>query len=233
MNNLLRVFYAASDVFAGIPERPRWHIPFVSTLILSCLASALIVNSIGMENLVRKQLRAQPQLVERLGEEKIEEIARQADSPARHASAYIGGVLGAGVTILIVAAIFTALLALTGAGAGFRNVLSVTAYSYFAYYAVLLGLSALTLVIIGDKESIDPNNMLQSHFATFLDRATTNKALFSIATSLDIFSFGLLFMLVLGISKVSKQVTFERSASIVIGVWAVYVAAKAGISLLF
>jgi Yip1 domain len=233
MNNLLRIFYAPTEVFAGIPEKPRWHIPFVSTLILSCLASALIVNSVGMENLVRRQLRAQPQLVTRLGEEKIEEIARQADSPARQASAYIGGVLGAGVTILIVAAVFTALLAMTGAGAGFRNVFSVTAYSYFAYYAVLLALSAMTLFIIGDKESIDPNNMLQSHIATFLDRATTNKALFSIATSLDIFSFGLLFMLVLGLSKVSKQVTFARSASVVLGVWAVYVAAKAGIALLF
>jgi hypothetical protein len=220
-------------VFEGIPEKPRWSLPFISTLILSCLASALIVNSIGMDTLIRRQLRAQPQIVEQLGEEKIEEITRQANSPARQASAYIGSALAAGVTILIVAGILAALLSLIGAGAGFRSVFSVTAYSYFAYYAVLLALYAMAIFMISDKEGIDPNNILQSNVGAFLERDTTNKALFSIAASLDIFSFGLLFLIALGLSKASKNVTFARSASIVVGVWATYVAAKAGISLLF
>jgi Yip1 domain len=233
MNTLFRIFYAPGAVFAGIPEKPRWHAPFVSTLILSCLASALVVNSIGMENLVRKQLQSRPQLVEQLGREKIEEIARQANAPARQVSAYISSILGAGVIILVVAAILSALLALTGARAGFRNVFSVTAYSYFAYYSVLLILSALTLFVISDKESIDPDNMLPSHAGAFLDRATTNRALFSIASSLDLFSFGLLFLMALGLSKVSERVTFAHSTAVVVGIWTVYVAAKAGISLLF
>jgi len=233
MNSLLRIFYAPGEVFAEIPEKSRWYLPFFSALILSCLASALIVNSIGMENLVRRQLQSQPRLVEQLGEEKIEEIARQANAPARQVSAYVSSVLGVGVIILVVSVILSALLVLTGAGVGFRNVLSVTAYSYFAYYSVLLILFALTLFIIRDKESIDPDNMLLSHAGAFLDRATTNRALFSIAMSLDIFSFGLLFLMALGLSKVSDRLTLARSATVVVGVWTVYVAAKAGISLLF
>jgi len=233
MNSLLRIFYAPGEVFAEIPEKSRWYLPFFSALILSCLASALIVNSIGMENLVRRQLQSQPRLVEQLGEEKIEEIARQANAPARQVSAYVSSVLGVGVIILVVSVILSALLVLTGAGVGFRNVLSVTAYSYFAYYSVLLILFALTLFIIRDKESIDPDNMLLSHAGAFLDRATTNRALFSIATSLDIFSFGLLFLMALGLSKVSDRLTLARSATVVVGVWTAYVAAKAGISLLF
>src|SRR5262245_57767631 len=228
MNDLLKLFYAPGKVFAGIPGNSRWRLPFVSTAVLSCLASALVINSIGMENLVRRQLQSQPRLVEQLGEEKIEEIARQANTPARRISAYISGVLGAGVINLAVAAALSALLSLTGAGAGFRNVFSVTAYSYFAYYSVLLILSALTLLLISDKENIDPDNMLLSHAGAFLDRATTNKALFSIATSLDLFSFGLLFLMALGLSKLSGRITFARSAAVVFGVWAVYVAAKAG-----
>ena len=164
MNTLFQIFYAPGAVFAGIPEKSRWYLPFVSTLILSCLASALIVNSIGMENLVRRQLLSQPRLVEQLGEEKIREIARRANSPARQVSALVSSVLGAGVIILVVAAILTALLALTGAGAGFRNVFSVTAY---------------------------------------------------------------------GLSKVSGRITFAHSAALVVGVWAVYVVAKTGISSLF
>src|SRR4030095_4785867 len=162
MVQLLKIFYAPGEVFAGIPEKSRWYVPFVSTLILSCLASALIVNSIGMDNLVRKQLRSQPRLAEQLGEEKIEEMARQAKAPARHVSVYISSILGAGVIILAVAAILSALLALTGAGAGFCNVFSVTAYSFFAYYSVLLILSAVTLLVISDKENIDPDDMLLS-----------------------------------------------------------------------
>src|SRR5262249_52807568 len=233
MNTLFRIFYAPGEVFAGIPEKSRWYLPFVSTLILSCLASALIVNSIGMDNLVRKQLHSQPRLVEQLGEEKVEEMARHAKSPARQVSAYIGGILSAGVIILVMAAILTALLALIGARAGFRNVFSVTAYSFFAYYSVLLTLSALTIFVISDKENLDPDNILISHVGAFLDRATTNKALFSIATSLDLFSFWLIFLIGLGLSKISRRITSAQSTSLVVGMWAVYVVAKAGISSLF
>ncbi|HKQ78669.1 MAG TPA: YIP1 family protein [Blastocatellia bacterium] len=233
MNTLCKVFYSPGEVFAGIPEKPRWYLPFVSTLVLSCLTLALVANSIGMENLARRQLRSQPRLVEQLGEEKIDEIARQANAPARQVAAYISSVLGSGIIILVVAGILSALLALTGAKAGFCSVFSVTAYSYFAYYSVLLAMSALTLSVISDKESIDPDNMLLSHAGAFLDRATTNKALYSIATSLDLFSFGLLFLMIFGLSKVSNRVTFARSTAVVVGAWAVYVAAKACVSSLF
>jgi len=58
-------------------------------------------------------------------------------------------------------------------------------------------------------------------------------SLYSIATSLCLFSFGLLFLMAFGLSKISMRVTFARSTAVVVGTWAVYVVAKAGISLLF
>ncbi len=231
--NLVRIFYAPNEVFESIPGESKWYLPFISTLILSCMATGLLVNGIGVENLVRRQLQSQPRLVEQLGEEKIREIVGQANTPARQVTAYISGVLGAGVIILVVAASLNALLAMTGGGAGFRNVFSVTAYSYFAYYFVLLVLSALTIIVISDKENIDPENMVLSHAGAFFDPATTNKALFSIAKSLDLFSFGLLFLMAFGLSKVSGRITFTRSTVVVVGAWTVYVVGKAGISSLF
>jgi hypothetical protein len=74
---------------------------------------------------------------------------------------------------------------------------------------------------------------LQGHAGAFLDRATTNKALYSIASSVDIFSFGLLFLMALGLSKVSKRLSIAQSAATVGALWFVYVAAKAGLSLFF
>ena len=233
MVDLIRIFFAPGEVFASIPEKPRWYFPFASSLLLSCLASALIINSIGMETLVRRQLQSQPQLVERLGEEKIDEIVEQSNSPARQISAYIGSILSSGLVILGVALILTVLLALTGTRTGFKSVFSVTAYSYFAYYSLLFFLSAITLLAINEKENIDPGNLLLSHAGAFFDRATTNRALFSIARSLDLFSLGLVSFLALGLSKISARVTFTRSLAIVGGVWGVYVAIKAGFSSLF
>jgi hypothetical protein len=207
MDNLFRIFYAPGDVFAGIPERSRWQLPFFSVLALSCLTSALIIHSIGMDNLLRKQFQSQPRLVEQLGEEKIEAIIQQANTPARRISTYIGSIISISVVVLVVAAVLTGLLSLLGAGAGFRKVFSVTAYSYFAYYLVSLALSAIVIFSIGDKDSIDVENLLQGHAGAFLDRATTNKALYSIASSVDIFSFGLLFLMALGLSRVSKRLS--------------------------
>ena len=158
MKNLLTILYAPSNVFAGIAEGSRWLLPFTSALIASCLTSALIINAIGMDNIIRKQLQAQPQLAERLGEAKVEEIARQANSPTRQAITYAGNVFATGVIILAVSAIFTGALGLAGTGASFRNVFLVTAYSFFAYYFILLILSALVLVITSDRESLDPGD---------------------------------------------------------------------------
>lgn len=231
MNNLLRVLYAPSNVFAGIPEAPQWFLPFISALIASCLTSALIINAIGMDNIIRRQLQAQPQLIERLGEEKVEEIAQQANTPARQVITYTGNILMTGVIILAVSGLFTGALVLAGTEARFRNVFLVTAYSFFAYYFVLLLVSGLVLFVTRDRETLDPGNLLLSHAGAFLDPETTNRALFSFATSLDIFTFWLLFLIALGLSKVSKQVTFAHSAAVVVGSWVVYVAFKAGVSL--
>src|SRR5262249_4180438 len=213
--------------------RSRWYLAFISTVALSCLASVLVINSIGMENLLRKQLQSQPKLVEQLGEEKVEEMIQQANSPARRVSVYIGSILSVGALILVVAAIFTGLLSLIGAGASFRDVFSAAADSYEAYYFISLLSSAVVIFSISDKESLDVDNLLQSHAGVFLDRSTTNKALYSIASSLDIFSFGLLFLMALGLSRVSKRLTFIQSTGVVIGLWFGYVTIKAGFSLIF
>ncbi len=233
MNNLLKIFYEPSEVFESIPAKSRWYLPFISTMLLSCLISALVFNSIGMENLLRKQLRSQPGLVERLGEEQIEEIIQQSNSPGRQISAYLGGILSVGIVIPLIAVILTGLLSLLGAEPTFRNVFSVTAYSYYAYYFATLALSAPALFLISDKSNLEVDNILQCHLGIFFDRGTTNKALFSVATSIDLLSFWLLFMLALGLSKVSRRMTFTKSVATVAGLWFVYVAAKAGISALF
>jgi hypothetical protein len=233
MDTLFKIFYAPGDVFTNIPERSRWYLPFISTLVLSCLASALIVNSIGMENILRKQLQSKPKLIEQLGEDKVEEIIQQANSPVRRVSAYVGSIVSVGVLILAVAAILTGLLSLIGAGASFRDVFSATAYSYFAYYFISLIATAAVIFSISDKENIDVDNLLLSHAGAFLDRATTNKALYSFASSLDIFSFGLLFLIALGLSRVSKRLSFMQSTGVVLGLWLVYVTIKAGISMFF
>ncbi len=75
MLGLLQIFYAPSVVFERVRERGTWVAPFLAIIACALLSSVLVVQSIGMATIVRKQIESNPRQAEQLGPEGIERAA--------------------------------------------------------------------------------------------------------------------------------------------------------------
>ena len=77
------------------------------------------------------------------------------------------------------------------------------------------------------------SNLVALNLSIFLNRSSAHPALYSVATSIDLLSFYSMFLMSLGISKLSSGISFGKAFSVVFALWAVYVLVKAGFASLF
>ena len=228
MSELLQIFYAPSQVFDKVRERGIWLPAMLAIVACALLASYVVVNALGMETIIRKQMESNPQQMERMGPDGI---ARAANSPIAKGMAYGAPLIFTPIVLLIIAALFMAGLSLTGSKLRFAQALGATCYAWFPYSLITLLMSALILQVSQSKEDLNVRNLIATNAGAFLDPVTTNKALYSFASSIDILSFGLVAFLSYGLARVSGR-SFGSCATVVIGLWLIYVLGKTGFAAL-
>ncbi|MGH9763299.1 MAG: hypothetical protein ACREDR_31785, partial [Blastocatellia bacterium] len=111
----------------------------------------------------------------------------------------------------------------------FKRILSVFAWSYCATRLVKVIVSAASLML---KDSVTLANM---DLASFSKLSASNLGVFmspdsspvlrSLATSLDVFDIWLIILLIVGLAAIggSKRVTKGKTASVVLGLWAIQI----------
>jgi hypothetical protein len=229
---LIKVFHSPESLFPEVGKTVTWVVPFIACMLVTLISVAVVINVIGLERITRTQLESNPRMVDQLGQDKIDEIAQQADTPVRKAITYIGAPVATGVTLLIVAGILAGLLAMSSASAPYRNILTVCAYSFFALGIVSLIAMAIALASLDSYDGVDPGRLVSLSPALFLGESSS-KVLHSVLSSLDLLSFWCIFLIGLGLSKISPRLKLSKAIVLVLIPWAVYVAGKAGLAALF
>lgn len=108
----------------------------------------------------------------------------------------------------------------------FRQSMAVVAWAFLPVAIVTTSLTLLTIALKGDW-SIDPSHALQANLALVLDRETTPRALYTLASSLDLFTFWQLWLLSLGYAAATRR-SFSSAAWAVLALWVVWVIVKVG-----
>lgn len=203
----------------------------VAVAILAAASFGVVANLVGMENIARKQIESSTRAANLTPEQK-EQAIQQAGTPTRLYVTYCAVAIGSILTLLIIAGVSLGGLSAAGGKVKYGQVLGATSYSWVPF--ALLNLIMTTAVVFAtqDRESLDVTNLIATNVGAFLDKATTNKALYSIAGSLDLISFAHIGFLSWGLSKVSR-VSFGTCTLIVIAMWLVYVLGKAGLASIF
>ncbi len=232
MLGLMQIFYEPGKVFARVREKGEWLIPFLAVSLTIMATSAVAVNLIGMENMVRKQIESNPKLAEQLGPEKVDKMIRDSNTPARKALVYVAGGAGGAIYLLVIAGLFTGLLSLMSGTAKYKQVLGASSYALFPFTVVALVMSTLIILFSNDRGELNVRNLIALNPGAFLDKETTRKSLYSLASSLDLLSFGQIAMLSYGLSKVSG-VALTKCVMIVVVLWGIYVLGKAGLAAVF
>jgi len=107
---LLQIFFSPGETFETVDRTSAWAVPFFARLLAAIALSFVTVRMIGMETIVRKQFEARPELAERLGKDKVDEIVQQSATPFRERISYGAAALGAAVVTLVTAGVFAGLL---------------------------------------------------------------------------------------------------------------------------
>ena len=232
MTNLVRVFYATDEVFSSLSEQPRWRMPVVASLLMAFLFTVMVLNSIDLQVMTRKQLESYPQLAEKLGKERIDEMVKRSDSTAQKIITGVTATLTDGFLILLVSGLLTGLFWLMNGITSFRKVLSVTAYVFYLYYLVVTVLTAVVIISTPDKSTIQMDGLVKSSLGSLLNGTGVSKPLLNLLYSLDVLSLGSLLLLAFGLSRVGLRLSFRKATLALAGLWCLWVVVKVGFSAL-
>jgi hypothetical protein len=140
--------------------------------------------------------------------------------------AYVFGTLGPILAVVITAAVLLlAYNVIGGANAKFGQAMGIVSH------AMIVGLIGTLLLIVvfylKPPGTIDLDNPVASNVGAFLPDGAP-KALLALAKSVDIFSIWTLLLIAIGFTAVNRRKLQGKGLSIVLSVWAVYVACKMG-----
>jgi hypothetical protein len=230
MERVVDTFIAPSKTFSDLRRSANWFVPWLLLAIASVALVVVVDQKLGMVKVVENQLAMQPKQAAQLEKLSPEQRASQMQTIIRFnrviAYAYP-------VVIVIVLAIIAAVL-LGSFNFGFGAELTFSQCLAVCMYASLPGilkvLIAILAIAVGGGEAFTFQNPVASNLSGLVD--PSSHFLYSIATSIDVFTIWTLVLTGIGISCLTK---LKRGTclGVVFGWWAILVLGGAALAAAF
>jgi hypothetical protein len=205
IERVTNVFSAPSKTFEDIKRGNRsWWMPWLILVLVGLVFFAAISMKIGMQQVVDNQNHLNPKQ-----EEKMAQMPPEQRAVAAKWGLYIteGIFIASPVLVLLKAAIVALVLWGTinfvfGGKATFGSVFAVWFYANLVtIVAILLGV--IVIFAGAAPETYNIKNFAPTNLGAFLSPIDTNPALYAIATSIDIVTLWMLFVMGMGIAIVA------------------------------
>ena len=221
------VFFEPKKAFADIAVRPRWIVPLL-LVILGAIGITMLYSQKGVMRVAAEQQFAKSPQFQQLSAEQRE----QGMERAMKISAIIAYCIPVLIPLLyiIIAAVLWAISAgILSAPVRFGQMFAIVTY------AQLPGLlmSALLAIEVNIKNVADFNvqNPLMFNPGAFMDPQNSPKFLYSIASSLDLFTFWIILLIATGIKAAAgKKLSFGGALFAVVLPWTIVVLCKAALA---
>jgi hypothetical protein len=219
LGRLFGVFFEPGKVFADLAARPRWIAPILISILVGLALVYAISSHIGWEPTIRQTIASNPQTADLPADQREKAIA----TGAKFASIFgwVGALLGAPVSVLLIAAVLTGLFnGLLGTELKFAQTFAITAYALL----VRALLTALLILLVYLKPPEDFNIQISPFSpAAYMNRLETPKWLMSLAGSLDLFTIWAIILLAIGFSVAAKKLSFTKSLTAIATPWLIWV----------
>jgi hypothetical protein len=225
------VFFDPKKAFEDIAKRPSWLVPLVLIIIGALAVVFTMSQQVGWERIVRHNMEASSRTQQMPPEQRDQAIAMGVKfAPV---FGYTAGVLIPLLYLSLSAgALWLMASVILSAGIRFKQVFALVCYSS------LTGLISSVLLIVvlhlKNPDEYNPQNPLAFNPAAFMDPGTSSKFLYSLATSLDLFSFWTILLMAVGLQAAAgKKLSFGGALFAVVLPWAVYVLGKSALAGVF
>jgi len=229
---LIGVMISPVKTFRSIAERPSWVVALVALLIATTTVGVLAntrIDKNDMRQMVQERIeksrggQATPEQVEQamVMAEKVNSVTR-----------WLIPLFAVVIYLLVAALFFGAFHFFGGSDIPYRTSFAVTLHSFIP--GLVAGL--LTLPVILSREHVDlkaaqSGNLLASNLGAFAPESLGTAAK-SLLSSLDFFTIWSVLLLVIGY-RIAAKVSTATAATVVVVLWALYVAIKVGLATLF
>ncbi|HEY7369134.1 MAG TPA: YIP1 family protein [Thermoanaerobaculia bacterium] len=225
ISRIFGVFFSPGKTFESIAARPTWLAPLLLWTALSLAVTFVLMPRMDFREAIRKGMERRGQTV---SQEQVDSIAEKQAGISKTIGWGIGA-LSPTIVGLVVAVVFWGAHKAFGRDMSFGQAFGATTH---AFLPAAFG-SLLLIPVLIQRGTVSPEGvgeLLKSNLGFLVDPAS--KAMHSLASSIDIFSFWSIALLSLGYSKAARN-SFTQSLAIVGGLWLVWVIAKAGLAAAF
>jgi Yip1 domain len=202
---LVNTFIAPRKTFEDLKRNPSWWVPWLITGIFSIIFGAVAVQKIDIPRFLQQQIEKSPSAQRRLEqltpEQRERGMAVQATIVKGTFFAFpVISLLSGLVIAAVLMAVFNFIL---GAEVPFQRAMAVVFYSYVPLIISTI-LLTVSILVSSDPNTIDITNPMPTNPGFFMD-PLGNQFIYSIASSLDIFSIWVVTLLGLGFATTSSN----------------------------
>jgi len=218
------------EEFPAIVARPRFWLPLVCWMVLGIALTAVWMQNVDPREFMRSQIE-QSGHADRIPADRMEQVI-DSQSGFFKVMGWVSPVAFPLVMTLALAGLFLLVFRFFYAGElSFPQSMAIVAWSFFTVKLVTIPVTLLVMFLKGDW-NVNPEEAVQAGASLFFDRATTSKPLYALMSSLDLFSFWILWLLATGYSLAVRRPVASTAVGVV-GLWAIYVLGKVALSAFF
>jgi len=207
---IIGVLFSPNETFASIARQPDWATPLIVILVVSLVAGVIFAQRVDFTAPAREAMEQR-----NMPQDQIDRAVRITGAISKVAS-YCAPIISV-IFLLIIAAIMLVAFRLFGGEGDFRQSFAVTCYAWMP--GTIKSIILTAIVAARGASAMDLATLLRSNLA-FLTSMKANPLLFVLLSKLDIFTFWLLALFIIGFAYVAKF-SKAKSAAIVIGLWIV------------
>jgi hypothetical protein len=228
--NLVGVFIEPRTAFTSITRQAsRWWLPVVGCMLLNGLFAGIWLQKVDTHQFIKTQIEESGR-ADKIPADRYDQVVNQQAAFMKPFAIVIGQVAPwIGVVVLGAVLLFVYRFFYSGSFS-FTQSLSVVAWQAFALALVSVPLILIVLAAKGDW-NVDPATAVGANLTLLFEKGQTAKWLYSLAGSIDLFSFWSMFLLASGYGVLVRKPTSGALWGVVIP-WAIWVLGKVGIAAL-
>lgn len=222
------VLFSPTRTFEAIRERPTWLVALVVVVLVSVVASYLVVSRLDVEEVVRDSIADSGR---QLSDEQIEG-AIDIQEKLMPVFGIAGPLLVFPIACLLMALVIWVVLKMLGGEFPYKTSFATTVHGM-----IPAGVGSLLTIPVAMSrgelgyEEVKTGSILASNLGSFASEGAS-KGLVSLLSSIDVFSIWSLILLTIGYAVVAR-VSRGKAAAVVVGLWVVYIGIKAGLAAVF
>jgi len=226
---LVGAFISPGRTFAELAISPTFVLALLVMIVLAFVGHFVITPRIDFEATLRTEIADNPQVAERLPEDRIAETAATQANAAKIWGYTIPVTVP--VMMLVIAGVYFLGLKVVGSTAEFRPVFSGVLHATLPPSAISGVLLSVVASRRGSFAAQELESMVKSNVGAFLDPETP-EFFMTLARSIDVFNVWLWILLALALAAVGK-VSRGTAAGLVAVVWGLWVIGKAALAVAF